>query len=144
MYSQKSINGSVEWLGVPSFLHNYGPPWTDNILVPIPRWGVGGIYEIWALDSQPGGCYGAVDVPWRAVVPARPDYLPRSPEMRAPLHVASLTVSFGSTVCHAPKVYRITDTSSVTSWSIGRIAYWIIFGTNQFFNNFCAVFLLIV
>ena len=26
MFSQKSINGSVKWIGIPSFLRNDGPP----------------------------------------------------------------------------------------------------------------------
>ena len=36
MYGRKSINGSVDWLGVPTFLRNDGPPWDDNILCPSP------------------------------------------------------------------------------------------------------------
>ena len=78
MYGQKSMNGSVKWLGVPTFLRNYGPPWDDNILCPSPRWGVRGTYKIWALEIQPASCYRCVDVPWRGAVSARPDYLPRS------------------------------------------------------------------
>ena len=84
MYSRKPINGSVEWLGVPSFLRNYGPHWADNILCPSPCWGIRGTYEIWALESQPGGRYSGVDVLWHEAVPARLAYFPRSPEnMRA-------------------------------------------------------------
>ena len=37
-------------------------------------------------------------------------------KMHAPLHAASVTISFGSTVWRAPKVSRIPGTSSVTSW----------------------------
>ena len=39
MFGRKSINGSVEWLGVPSFLSNDGLPWTLNILAPYADWG---------------------------------------------------------------------------------------------------------
>ena len=80
MFGRKLINESVEWLGVPSFLHNYGPPWADNILCISLCWGVGGNIENWYLESQPGGRYGGVDVPWRGAVPACLAYLPRSLE----------------------------------------------------------------
>ena len=80
IFFQNSINGSFEWLDVPSFLLNYGPSWADNILCPSPRWGVGITYDIWDLESQPGGYYGGVEDSWHGAVPACPDYLPRSPE----------------------------------------------------------------
>ena len=79
MYGQNYINVSVECLSIPHFSCDDGPPWTDNILVPILCWGVGGTVETCNWGSQPGNCYGGVDVPWHGAVPARPDYLPRSP-----------------------------------------------------------------
>ena len=39
---KKSINGSFEFLGVPDPLRTNGSYWIDNLLVPIPYWGVGG------------------------------------------------------------------------------------------------------
>ena len=80
MFGRKFINGSFEWIGVPDFLREYGPPWTENILCPSPRWGVGGTVENLAWDSQPVGRYGGLDIPWRGAVPACPAYLPRSLE----------------------------------------------------------------
>ena len=80
MYGRNPINWRVEWLGVPCFSCDHGPPWTDNILVLIPHWRVGGTFEPWAWGDQPGGRYGGVEVPWHEAVPARPAYLPRSPE----------------------------------------------------------------
>ena len=80
MYGWKSINGSVEWLGVPTFLRNDGLPWADNILCPSLQWGVRGTYAIWYLESQSGGRYSGVDVPWCGAAPARAAYLPWSPE----------------------------------------------------------------
>ena len=62
----------------------------------------------------------------------------------APLRDASATISFGSTVWRAPKVYWIPGKSSMTSWSIGQIAPWMIFGTNQLLNNFCGGIPLVV
>ena len=79
MYGRKLINGSVKWLGVPTFLRNYGPPWADNILCPSLCWGVGGTYEIWGLESQHGCHYGGVYILWHGAVPTRVTYLPRSP-----------------------------------------------------------------
>ena len=39
MFGRNYINGSVEWLGVPDFLRNYGPHWTLNLLAPYANWG---------------------------------------------------------------------------------------------------------
>ena len=39
MFGRNSINESVEWLGVPDFLNNYGRPWTVNVLAPYASWG---------------------------------------------------------------------------------------------------------
>ena len=148
MYGRKLVNGSVECLGVPRFLCNDGHPWTDNILVPSPRWGVGGTFETWALESQPGGCYigcyGGVDVPWRGAVPDRATYLPWSLEMRAPLRTVSMKISLRNTVWRAPKVSQIPGTPSAMSWLIGQIASWMIFGTNRIFNKFCGNFMVVV
>ena len=80
MYGHKFINGSVECLRVPSFLRNDGPSWADNIFCTSLCWVVEGTYEIWALEVQPGGRYGSVDVLWRGAVPYRPSYLPWSTE----------------------------------------------------------------
>ena len=42
MCGRNSIDVSVECLGFPRFGCDDGPLWNDNILVTIPRWGVGG------------------------------------------------------------------------------------------------------
>ena len=39
MFGRNYINGSVEWLGIPNFLRNDGPPWTLNLLAPYTNWG---------------------------------------------------------------------------------------------------------
>ena len=45
MFGLKSKNGSVNWIGNPSFLRNDGPPWTLNLLA---------IYDDWrAEDTVP-------------------------------------------------------------------------------------------
>ena len=35
---EKSINGSVDWIGVPDFLRNDGILWTLNLLAPFANW----------------------------------------------------------------------------------------------------------
>ena len=70
IFGQISINASVEWLGTPvPFYDTTGVPWTDNILVPELRWGDGGNYETWYLQTQSGVSFGGRSVPWRGVVP---------------------------------------------------------------------------
>ena len=39
MFGSNYFNGSVEWLGVPDFLRNYGPPWDLNLLYLYATWG---------------------------------------------------------------------------------------------------------
>ena len=39
MFGSISINASVEWLGVPNFLRNDGPPWNLSLLIPNSNWG---------------------------------------------------------------------------------------------------------
>ena len=65
---QKSINVSFEFLGVPDTLRTNGPYWIDNILVPIPDWGVGGTVKILNWVIRPGGRYDGVTVPWCGAV----------------------------------------------------------------------------
>ena len=74
IYGQKSINGRVEWLSFLAPFCDTGVAWNENILVPSPRWGDRVTYVTWALGIQSGVLITA-DVPWRNVVPSRPDYL---------------------------------------------------------------------
>ena len=43
MFGVNSINGSVQWLGIPDSMRTDEPPWTDNLLASSPSWGDGGI-----------------------------------------------------------------------------------------------------
>ena len=38
IYGQRSINGSVEWIGIPAPFCNTGVAWTDNLLIPEMGW----------------------------------------------------------------------------------------------------------
>ena len=80
MFGINSINGSVQWLGVPAPLRTDGLPWTDNIFAPSPAWRTGGTATNPNLGSQPGGPYGSVVVPWSGTVRAMLTYVRRSPE----------------------------------------------------------------
>ena len=74
MFGKNSINGSVEWLGVPDFLRTDGPAWTANILAPHPSWlGVGSRTNP-NLGSKSKGSSGGVSVPWNFPVRVLPVY----------------------------------------------------------------------
>ena len=62
MFGLNSINGSVQWLGVPHFLSTNGPPWTDDILSPSHSWENGSTDTNPNLGSQTGGPYGSVAI----------------------------------------------------------------------------------
>ena len=79
IYGQRSINGSVKWLGVPAPFCDTGVACTDNLFFLEVCWEDRGTVETWALGNQPGVHFGGVDVPWRGTVPFRAVYLPRSP-----------------------------------------------------------------
>ena len=96
MYRRKSINGSFEWLVVPRYGCNDGTPFIDNILVPIPRWKVGGTVEPWDWGSQYCSRYGTVDVVRLTYLGVR--------KMCASLRAASVKISFGCTIWRPPKV----------------------------------------
>ena len=57
-----TINGSVEWLGIPDFHRTGGPFWSDNLLAPGPSWGDGGTTTNQNWGSKPRGPYGSVAV----------------------------------------------------------------------------------
>ena len=42
IFGRISINGSVEYLGVPDFQRTGGPDWTANLLAPRYSWVDGG------------------------------------------------------------------------------------------------------
>ena len=69
MFRRNSINGSVEWLGVPDLLRTNGPPWTANILAPHPSWGYQGYSTNPNWGSGSGGYSESVSVLWNC--PAR-------------------------------------------------------------------------
>ena len=60
MFVRKSINGSVKWIGIPSFLQNTGPPWTLNILDPYDDWGGRGSVTSKNLSSGSGRYYYSI------------------------------------------------------------------------------------
>ena len=77
---QKSINGSIKWLGITAPFCDTGVAWTNNFLVTEALWGDRGTVETWDLGNKSGVCFSGVDVPWRGAVLFCAVYLPRSPE----------------------------------------------------------------
>ena len=80
MFGVNSINGSVQWLGIPAPLRTNGTPWTNNILASIPALGTGDTVTNPNWVIQPGRPYVSVVVPWSGPVRAMPAYVSRSPE----------------------------------------------------------------
>ena len=75
IYGRKSINGSVEWLGVPAPSCGTGFAWTENIFVTNSRWGDGRGYKRWAFATRSRPRFGGRSVPWRGAVPSFPNYV---------------------------------------------------------------------
>ena len=80
IFGVNSINGSVQWLGVPHFVRTDGTAWTDNILDPSTSWGNCGTNTNPNLGSQSGVTYGSVSVPCSGHICAMPAFVRRSPE----------------------------------------------------------------
>ena len=64
MFGRISINRSVEWLDVPDFLRNDGPPWNLNLLAPYDNWGDIGYSTIPDWGSGYGGHPNSVSIQW--------------------------------------------------------------------------------
>ena len=78
--SQISINGSVEYLGIPDFHRTGGKFWAANLLAPRSCCVDGGTSTNYNLVIKSGVPYGSVSDPWRGAVPTCPAYVFRSPE----------------------------------------------------------------
>ena len=84
MFGKISINGSVEWLGVPDFHRTGGPFWADNILDTSSSLGYGDTTTNMNWVSQHGGPDGSAFVLWNFPVCVLPVYHCRiSENMRA-------------------------------------------------------------
>ena len=55
MFGWNLISGSVDWLGIPSFLRDYGPTWTLNLLAAYADWGDRGSSTSQNFSSGYGG-----------------------------------------------------------------------------------------
>ena len=79
--TQISVNGSVELLGIPADAFGCGLPFHKNVLAPTVTHGWG--YTGTSNQNWPvilGGPYNNVVVAWSGAVPARPAYMPMSPD----------------------------------------------------------------
>ena len=64
MFGINSINRSLEWIGVPDFLRNDGPPCNLNLLAPYANWRYIGSSTNPNWGSVSGGDYYGVSFPW--------------------------------------------------------------------------------
>ena len=144
MFAVNSINRSIQCLGVPATLRNYGPPWTDNILVPSPAWGTGGTATNLNWGSQHIRSCGSVAVSWSGPVCAMLAYVRKSKETYAELRSMSVTISFEIIVRRACKVSTFPAAPSAIVWSICGIATGVISRMSRLINNLCGEFLLVV
>ena len=147
MFVQKSINWSVEWLGVPSFLRNDGPPWTLNLLAPYADWGGRGSITSQNLSSGSRGYSGSVFINWNRPARVLPIYYRR---------IFEKTHSAARCACEDPlmenRKYRSTACKSLllsaTPSSVVRLTKgmkpWMISEISLFVNNLCGEFLLVV
>ena len=74
MFGRNSINGSVEWLGVPDFLRNNGPPWTLKLLSLYDSWGYRGSSTNPNWGGQSGEGSDSVSIPCNCPVCVLPVY----------------------------------------------------------------------
>ena len=74
MLGRNSINGSLQWLGVPDLLSIDGPAWTTNLLAPHPSWGDGGSSTNSNWGSQSIQHSDSVSVSWNRPVCVFPYY----------------------------------------------------------------------
>ena len=77
MSGRKLINESIEWLGIPSFPLNDGPPWTLNILAPYADWGGRGSSISQNFSSGSGGYSDSVFINWNRLDSVLPIYYQR-------------------------------------------------------------------
>ena len=77
VYTQISINGSVEYLGIPNFHRTGRPFWGNNILDPCSNWGGTTRGEGCTTTNLNWGSQPDVSVLWRHAVLACPTYLLR-------------------------------------------------------------------
>ena len=83
-----SMNGSVEYFGIPDFHRTDGPTWDDNFLDPCSSWGDGGTNLNWGV--QTGGPYRNVAMAW--VLPSLPILLTKPGFRRAQTLLRSTSV----------------------------------------------------
>ena len=137
MFSSKSINGSVEWMGVPEFLRTNGPAGTANILSPCPSWVDRGSVTNLNWGSQYRGCSYNVSVPWNYPIRVLLVYTIWSLKTYPLLHATSLTISFELIVRQALQSHSTCRNPIISQRIIRRMMTGMIYGMSQLINNLC-------
>ena len=107
--TQISVNGSVELFGIPADALGWGLPFCNNVLAPTVThgWGYNDTYN----QNCPvilGGLYISIVVAWSGDVPARPAYMPMSPDNA---HTAARRICDGSLFSRNHERMRSPSTS---------------------------------
>ena len=126
-------------MGIAYPLRTQLPDYIENIMYPSPCWGGGGVVEILNWGSQPGGCYGVVDILWRGAVRIFPAFSRSQKNVRSTVrHVHDNLLQKHR--LGASSVSRISIIFSLTSWSIVQIPpgmiFWMKWSLKFFYWNF--------
>ena len=144
MFGINSINGSIEWLGVPNFSKTNGPPWTANILDPQPGWGD----QSSSTDPNWDNCSGGIPKVFFpcGIFPCTSFQFSIGGSLKkcAVLHVLSMTNYFERIICTAYKVPPLAATPSTVVWLTNGMTTWRTSGMSRLINNLCGKFPLVV
>ena len=135
MFGRNSINGSVEWLGVPNFLKNYVPTWTLNLLAPYAHWGDRGSSTSTKLGSGSGGYYDGVSINWNIPACVLPIYHWRIFEKTYSAARRAQDKILWRTTHTACKAITLLATPYIVVWLTGRMTPGMIAGIYLFVNN---------
>ena len=88
MFGRNSMNGCVQWLGIPNFLKTDGTAWNDNPLAPHPSWGDEGPSTNPNWGSQSPHHSDSISVRWNR------------PVCIIPVHHHMISENTRATACH--------------------------------------------
>ena len=144
MFGRNSINGSVEWLGIPDFLRNDGPPWILNLLAPYASWGDIGPSTNPKWGSGSGGHYDRVFL--CGIFPSASFQFTTggSLKTRAALRAAPVIISIERTVRTTCKVPPLATTPSAVLCLTCGMTTGVIFGMSRLINSLRGNFTLVV
>ena len=144
MFGRNYINGSTEWLVVPKFPRNDGPPWTLNILDPYANWRYRGSSTSPKLGSG-SFCILTVFLS-TGIVPSVSFQFTILGSLRTPteLCVSPVKVSLWRTTRTSWKALPLVATTPAIVCLTDETTPWIIARIYLFVNNLCGEIPLVV